>query len=435
MSNMALFTRNSAVMPGGLTSNNRKIDRDIVFVSAKGAELVDADGQRYIDYNCAFGGTILGHCDPYIAEAVYASMQQIDLIGLGTTKPEGDLAERLVSLIPSAEQVMLVNSGSEATYHALRLSRAVTGRQKIVKFQGGYHGWYDYVAMNVITPETHIGQQHRLSAGMLEAAATETIVARYNDEADMERVFQQYGHEIAAVIIEPIQHNIGGVKATDNFLKKLRELTTLHGSILIFDEVITCFRHGLGGYQSLCGIMPDLTTIGKAIANGMPISAVVGKRDLIQRCAPPPNGDVFLAGTFNGAPPCVAAAMATIDRLSEDTSYPHLYHLGDTMRAQLDGIFERLGIAAQTGGYGSVWVPYFFTGAYHRYEDLLANDDALDRKFRSRMIDFGCLTSPTPLKRYNFTLAHTDEHVAQTLTAAEHALSELAGRPHTKVYA
>jgi glutamate-1-semialdehyde 2,1-aminomutase len=428
--NVELMERSARFIPGGITSTNRRIDRPLVFVESSGSKVTDANGRSYIDYNCAFGATILGHCHPAIAEAVSASLRTLDLVGLSATEVEGQLAQALVELIPSAEQVMFVNSGSEATYHALRLARAVTGRKFIVKFQGGYHGWYDYVAMNVITEKSRIGTRQTMSAGTLQAAAEHTIVARFNDAGALRELFQRQGHEIAAVIIEPIQHNIGAVRATGSFLHDLREVTREHNSILIFDEVITCFRHAMGGYQAICGIEPDLTTIGKAIANGVPISAVVGRRELIRRCAPPPVGDVFLAGTFNGAPFAAAAALATIEELGKPGSYERLYGLGDAMRRGLDDIFARVGITAQAGGYGSVWLPYFMKGAIDRYEDLLDNDSALDVAFRIAMIDKGCLTTPTPLKRYNFTLAHTEVDLAHTLQAAEDTLRDFGRQRH-----
>jgi glutamate-1-semialdehyde 2,1-aminomutase len=424
-SNAVLHEKKCRVLPGGITSTNRRIDRSLVFVRAQGAYVYDADDRTYVDYNCAFGATLLGHCAPAVTKAVTESLQKIDLIGLGSTQIEGDIAHALTQIIPSAEQVMLVNSGSEATYHALRLARACTGRKKIVKFQGGYHGWYDYVAMNVITPAERIGEQHWLSAGTLAAAAEHTLVARFNDLAALEELFAREGEHIAAVIVEPIQHNIGAVLASDAFLQGLRALTQQYGTVLIFDEVITGFRHGLGGYQAVCGVRPDLTTVGKGMANGLPIAAVVGSAKFIGRCAPPPQGDVFLAGTYNGAPVAAAAALAVIAELSKPHAYPHLYDLGDQMRNGLNDLFTRFGVTAQAGGYGSVWLPYFFRGKIERYEDLLQNDTALDIAFRRGMIDRGFLTTPTPLKRYNFTLAHTREDAARTLQAAEDTLRDI----------
>jgi glutamate-1-semialdehyde 2,1-aminomutase len=425
--------RNAVVLPGGMTSTNRKVDRPLVFTAARGADVVDADGRTYVDYNCAFGATLLGHCQPAIAKAVFDTMNGgIDLIGLSATSLEGELAARIVASVPSAEQAMFVNSGSEATFHALRLARAVTGRQQIVKFQGSYHGWHDYVAMNVATPRDAIGSKHLLSAGVLPAASNATTVARFNDVEALDQLLRRSGHDIAAIIIEPIQHNIGSVVATATFLQALRQKTREHGVVLIFDEVVTGFRHGLGGYQEICGITPDLTTLGKAMANGMPIAALVGKRELMERCAPPPTGDVMIAGTYNGAPACVAAALKTMDLL-DAAAYDHLYRLGETMRSGLQDIFDRLSVPAQAAGFGSVWLPYFFSGDFLRYEDLLANDDSMDRAFRAGMIDRGFLTTPTPLKRYNFSVAHNAEHVARTLEAAEDVVRALRGAPSREI--
>jgi glutamate-1-semialdehyde 2,1-aminomutase len=208
-----------------------------------------------------------------VAEAI----ENIDLIGVGTGELELQLARKIVQHVPSAEKVLFCNSGSEATYSALRVARAATGRRKLVKFQGCYHGWHDAVAMNVITPAEKVGQKHLLSAGMTPEVVDDTLVLRFNDVEQLTSTIEQHGSEIAAVILEPIPHNIGNVLPHNEFLQALRQLTTEHGIVLIFDEVVTGFRHSLGGYQALAGVTPDLTTMGKAIANGFPLAALCGR--------------------------------------------------------------------------------------------------------------------------------------------------------------
>jgi glutamate-1-semialdehyde 2,1-aminomutase len=218
--------------------------------------------------------------------AVRATIERLDIIGTGVTAIEVELAETLCGLIPSAERVLLTNSGSEATYAALRLARAVTGRNKIVKFQGTYHGWHDAVLMNVISPAEKIGQYDPLSLGMLPEVIKNTIILPFNDIEAVGEALQQHADEIAAILVEVIPHNIGCVLPRPEFLTALRELTQRHGVLLIFDEVITGFRHALGGYQSIAGVTPDLSTFAKAMANGYPIAALAGKAQYMDRFGP-----------------------------------------------------------------------------------------------------------------------------------------------------
>ncbi|MEF9672625.1 aminotransferase class III-fold pyridoxal phosphate-dependent enzyme [Pseudomonas sp. PCH446] len=232
-------------------SPSRKLGQPYAFVRAEGAYLFDADGQRHTDFHCGFGAHVLGHGHPAIRERVYEVTQRIDLIGAGITDLEVEVAEALVSYIPCAEQISFCNSGSEATYHALRLARAATGRKRIIKFQGGYHGWHDYVAMNGQTARERIGQFDPMSDGILQAAADYTTILPYNNADAVEQFLKTHPGEVAAIIVEPIAHNMGSVAATDAFLKDLRSLTTDHGVVLIFDEVITGFRHALGGISPL----------------------------------------------------------------------------------------------------------------------------------------------------------------------------------------
>jgi glutamate-1-semialdehyde 2,1-aminomutase len=256
------------------------------------------DGNEYVDYHAAFGPIVLGHCDAEVDKAAAEATRELGLMGIGTTELEIEAAEAISEHVPSAEMVHFCNSGSEATYNAVRLARAVTGRPKLVKFQGCYHGWHDYLCMNVISPRDRLGKHDPGSAGMLPEALQNTIVLTFNSVPELEQAFAESGDEIAAVILEPIPHNIGCVMPRPEFLKALRELTKRNGSLLIFDEVITGFRHALGGYQAICGVTPDLTTLAKSMANGYPCAALCGKRDFMQRFATA-GGDVFFAGTYN----------------------------------------------------------------------------------------------------------------------------------------
>ncbi len=410
-------------IPGGVSSANRRVEPNLAFVRAEGAYLFDADGRHYIDYHAAFGPLILGHCNPEVNRRVAETLERIDLVGVGPGELEVELARKIVEHVPSAEMVLFCNSGSEATYSAIRLARAATCRRRIVKFQGCYHGWHDAVAMNVISPPDRIGRKDPLSAGMTPEVVEDTIVLPFNDAEELARAFDASGEEIAAVIVEPVPHNIGCVLPDPEFLRALRGLTREHGALLIFDEVITGFRHGLGGYQRVCGVAPDLTTLGKAIANGYPLAALCGRADLMERCGP--DGDVFFSGTFNAHPAGVVASLATIEVLERPGSYERLFGLGDRARSGLEEVHARLGIEAVVSGFGSVFVTYFMSGPVRSYTDLLRNDAERDLRYRRGMIERGVYVLPVSLKRNHVSLAHSEEDVDRTLDAAEDTLRHL----------
>ncbi|MGY2199289.1 aspartate aminotransferase family protein [Pseudomonas gingeri] len=423
--NQSLYARAEKVLPGGHLSPSRKLGQPYAFVRAEGAYLFDADGQRHTDFHCGFGAHVLGHGHPAIRERVYEVTQRIDLIGAGITDLEVEVAEALVRYIPCAEQIAFCNSGSEATYHALRLARAATGRKRIIKFQGGYHGWHDYVAMNGQTARERIGQFDPMSDGILQAAADFTTVLPYNDAEAVERFLKAHPGEVAAIIVEPIAHNMGSVAATDAFLKDLRRLTTDHGVVLVFDEVITGFRHALGGYQSIVGVTPDLATFGKAASSGYPVGFIAGKRELMHLIGESGARGVFMGGTCNGTPSTLAAVQATLEELARPGTYENLFALGDYMRAQLNAIVQRLGIPAQSAGYGSAWLLYFFEGPYSQYTDLLRNDDRRDMAFRRHLIERHHIFQPLQLKRLYLSTAHTREILDESLDVIESVLASL----------
>jgi glutamate-1-semialdehyde 2,1-aminomutase len=423
--NQVLYQRAQQVLPGGHLSPSRKLGQPYAFVRAEGAYLYDANGQRHTDFHCGFGAHVLGHGNQAIRNRVAQVSERIDLIGAGITDLEVETAEALVECIPCAEQVAFCNSGSEATYHALRLARAVTGAQRIIKFQGGYHGWHDYVAMNGQTSRERMGSFDPMSDGILFDAARYTTILPYNDVEAVENYLRANPGQVAAIIVEPIAHNMGSVAATSTFLQALRRLTVEHGVILIFDEVITGFRHALGGYQSIVGVTPDLATFGKAASSGYPVGLVAGRRDLLERVGQTGERGVFMGGTFNGTPSTLAAVLATIEELSREGVYERLFALGDYMRTQLDGIIQRLGLPAQSAGYGSVWLMYFFEGAYSQYSDLLRNDDALDLAFRKQLIEQRHIFQPLPLKRLYLSTSHTTQILDESLELIETTLKAL----------
>ena len=424
MTNASLFQRATAVTPGGVNSGIRGLPDPIVWERAEGAKLYDTDGDVYLDYHAAFGPIILGHNHPAVNAAVAQAMTQVDLIGAGTTELEIRLAEKIVEHLPSAEMALIFASGTEATYLAQRLARAATGRVKLVKFQGCFHGWHDYLLMNIISAPEKIGQKDPASAGMLPEAIENTIVLPFNDTEALERTVKTQGHEIAAIILEPIPHNIGCVLPQLEFVQTLRRLCDERGIILIFDEVITGFRHGLGGYQEKLGITPDLTTLAKAIANGYPCAALAGREELMMRFSSA-GGDVFVGGTYNGHPLATAAALATIAELEDGAVHQHIFRLGDKARRGLQEIADRLDIDMTVAGYGSVFVPYFMSGAITRYADLLRNNTEADTRFRTEMTKRGIFMLPLAMKRNHISAAHTDADVDRTLNAAEDVLKEM----------
>ncbi|WP_436775148.1 aspartate aminotransferase family protein [Yinghuangia sp. YIM S09857] len=411
------------VIPGGVNSATRYIGEPYSFVSGDGAYVTDADGRRYLDYHAAFGAMVLGHNAPVVNDAVRAAVDGPGLIGLGVSELEIELAQRVVEVIPSAESAISTMSGTEATFQAVRLARAVTGRPYIVKFQGGFHGSHDAVARNVISaPERAYGRDP-LSKGILDAALDATLVAEFNDLESVRTLLDRHPGQVAAVIMEPIPHNVGALVPTQEFVEGLRALTAETGTVLIFDEVITGFRHALGGYQEVCGVTPDLTTFGKGIANGVPIGGLAGRRDLMEHFNHT-GGDVLLAGTFNGSPISSAAAIATIDHLRANPDfYERTHSLGRRMRDGLSAIVADLGIDATAAGFGGVFALYFAKGPIRGYRDLMRNDNTAYVAFHRRMTEAGHLMLPMALKRNHISGAHTAEEVEGTLSAAADVLA------------
>ena len=420
-----LAARASAVIPGGVNSGQRRVPglEDLVVTATSGSTFTDAEGRVFTDYHSAFGPPLLGHNDPDVDAAAAAAGRSVGLMGVGVTPVEIELAERLVNAVPSVEKVLLTCTGSEATFHALRLARTVTGRRHVIKFQGCYHGWHDAVAMNVISPLERIGTKDPLSGGILPEVLAATIVCPFNDAAAVERALEEHDGDVAAIILEPIPHNIGTVLPKPGFLERLRELASKHGTVLVFDEVITGFRHGLGGYQAIAGVTPDLTTLGKAMANGWPVSALGGRADLMDQFSTTPGRPAFFAGTFNGHPATTAAALATIEKLEREPVHEHVFALGERTRTGLQALYDRLGVPAVVAGFGSVFVSYFLAGPVESYDDVLRNDVDLFVGYRHELIKDGIFELPLNLKRSHFSYAHTDDDVDRLLEATEAAVT------------
>jgi glutamate-1-semialdehyde 2,1-aminomutase len=421
--NVRLHEESKKFVPGGLHTAIRIIEPPLCIRRAQGAYIWDEDNKRYIDYHAAFAPIILGHCYPAVVDRVIDTIRETDLYGVTTTYLELELAKKIVEHVPSVEQVLICCTGSEATFHAIRLARAVTGRRKIIKFQGCYHGWHDYVLRNVISRREVVNKWDPGSAGMLQEAIENTLVCRFNNLDDVEQAFRTNPGDVAGIILEPIPHNVGCILPKQEFLQGLRKICDRDDSVLIFDEVITGFRHNIGGYQSICGVTPDLTTMGKAIANGYPMAAIGGKRDMMQRFNTRVGGDVFFSGTFNGHASCLAAALATIETLEGGDVHKHIFRLGERMREGLRSIIDRLGVPAMVAGYGSVFTVYFMQERpIENFDALLDNDAALYVRYRQELMKRGVFEIPMNLKRNHISYSHTQEDIDWTLGVAEEAM-------------
>jgi glutamate-1-semialdehyde 2,1-aminomutase len=418
-----LLTEAAEYIPGGVNTCRRQSTQGLCFERGEGAYLWDLDGRRYTDYHAAYGAILLGHSHPAVTERVSAAIRDTVLFGAGVTRAEVDLARKIVEHVPSADQVVVCNSGSEATYHAIRLARGVTGREKIVKFQGCYNGFHDYVLRNVLSAPELVGRRDPQSKGMLDAAIDATLVCRFNDLDDVEQTLAANPDQVAAIVVEPVAHNSPGLLPRPGFLEGLRRVCDREGVLLIFDEVITGFRHHIGGYQAICGVMPDVTTLGKAIANGFPLAAIAGRREHMERYNTHPQGDVHFGGTFNGNSVAVEAGLATIEQLEDGSVHERLFALGERMRDGLREIADRAGIPAVVGGFGSLFVLCFMEGPLETYDDVLRNDTELFMRYRRELVARGVFEMPESLGRSHISASHTEDDVDRSLAAAEEALA------------
>ncbi len=422
----SILKNNQRFIPGGVVSVNRATHPEIAFVRGEGAYIWDADGNRYIDYHAAFAPHVLGHNDLYVSEAVMAAIEKKwSLFGTGTTEWEGRLAELICENIPWVESVQFLNTGSEATYQALRVARAATGRDHIIVMQGGYNGWHNEVSCNLMTPLGEVGPSISpgeypyipISAGVPLQHQELVHPINFNDLQSVKYVCEKY--PVAALIAEPILQNIGVVKPSPGYLQGLRDLSSQFGYVLIFDEVKTGFRHALGGYASIAGVRPDLVIYGKALANGYPISALGGRKDLMEFFVHPDKRKrVLLAGTYNAHPVPVAAAIATIERLLTNNGeiYAHLESMGKAIEDGLSAIISRVGLEAVVARQGSAFCLYFMDHCPKDWHDLAAhNDFDTDKKFRTELIHRGIYVFPEAAKQWSISSAHSKSDIEETL--------------------
>jgi glutamate-1-semialdehyde 2,1-aminomutase len=416
----ALRDRAATLFPGGVNSPVRAYravgGEPPIIVRGRGPHVWDADGRQYIDLVGAFGPMILGHADPAVVAALHV---QVDLGGpFGATSPgEIELGGAIRAAMPSMERMRFVSSGTEAVMSALRVARAATGRDLIVKFAGGYHGHADS-----LLAEAGSGlatQSLPASAGVPAAAAALTLVAPYNDFDAVRLLFARYPGQIAAVIVEPVAANMGVVAPRAGFLEGLRALTREHGSLLVFDEVITGFRVAHGGAQTMYGIAPDLTTLGKVIGGGLPIGAYGGRSDLMALVAP--DGPVYQAGTLSGHPLAMAAGVATLRSLS-DASYAELDRLGASLETGLLAAAAGAGQTVSVARVGSLLTLFFRATAPSDFEEVQAADNGRFAPFFRSMRSAGILLAPSPHEAWFLSLAHTETEVAAVVAAAAEAL-------------
>jgi glutamate-1-semialdehyde 2,1-aminomutase len=407
-----LFRQAKSLLPGGVSSPVRAISPHPFYTSrAEGPYLWDADGNRFVDFCLAYGPMILGHRHPEILGAVEAQLQKGWLYGT-PSELEVKLAERVTGLYPGIDMLRFVSTGTEATMASLRIARGCTGRDRIVKVEGGFHGAHDSVLIKAGSGATTLGVPD--SKGVPPDTAKNTLQVAYNDLDGLDKLLKRFSGEVAAFIIEPVMGNVGPVLPKEGYLQGVREITEEHGVLLIFDEVITGFRLSLGGAQKLYGIKPDLTTLGKIIGGGFPIGIVGGRRDLMEQVAP--SGGVYQAGTFNGSPVSLAAGMATLDVLERDRVLDRLNDRGDTFRRALSEIVSDLKLSYSVVGVASMF-KVFFGEVPCNYAQALACDKAGYLKFFRKMLEDGIFLTPSQFETDFLSDAHTDQILEKTLEA------------------
>ena len=420
-----LFTRALELIPGGVNSPVRafkSVGGEPFFAQrAEGAYLYDVDGNRYVDYVGSWGPMIAGHAHPHVLEAVARTMR--DGLSFGVPNPlEVTMAETIARLVPSCEMVRMVNSGTEATLSAIRLARGATGRARIVKFEGCYHGHGDSFLVKAGSGVMTLGLPN--SPGVPAALADLTLTLPYNDFDAATRLFEEIGQEIAALIIEPIVGNANCILPREGYLQHLRALCTKHGALLIFDEVMTGFRVALGGAQARYGITPDLSTFGKIIGGGMPVGAYGGRRELMQQIAP--AGPIYQAGTLSGNPVAMAAGLATLDLIQAPGFHDELERRTHALCDGLEAAAREAGVAFCTTRAPGMFGLYFRTEPVETFEDAKASDTARFNRFFHAMLRRGVYLAPSAFEAGFVSSAHGEAEIAHTLAAAREAFAEVA---------
>jgi glutamate-1-semialdehyde 2,1-aminomutase len=424
MTNQELFERAQRRIPAGVNSPVRAFravgGTPPFFERASGAHLWDAEGRRYIDYLGSWGPMVLGHTHPAVVEAVQEAASRALSFG-APTEAEVELAELLCRLVPSLEMVRLVSSGTEATMTAIRLARGFTGRSLIVKFEGCYHGHADALLVKAGSGALTFG--HPSSAGVPADTASHTLVLDFNAVDQINSVFQKQGKDIAAVIVEPVAGNMNLVLPAPGFLDTLRNQCTRHGAVLILDEVMTGFRVALGGAQARFGIRPDLTTLGKVIGGGLPVGAVGGRRDIMERIAP--LGPVYQAGTLSGNPVAVAAGLATLKLIQERTFFDNIEATTRRLAEGLEAEAARADVAFSAQSIGSMFGIYFRSSPPVSFAEVMQADKERFNRFFHEMLKRGVYLAPSAYEAGFVSAAHGATEIEETLGAARAAFAEV----------
>ena len=418
-----LFARAVELMPGGVNSPVRAfrgVGGTPRFIkSASGATITDVDGRSYIDYVGSWGPMILGHANPEVLDALAEVATRGTSFG-APTELEIELAEEIVAAIPSIEMVRMVSSGTEATMSAIRLARGVTGRNKLVKFEGCYHGHGDSLLVKAGSGVATLGLPD--SPGVPAALAENTLTVPFNDPDLLEQVFQQHS-DIAAVIIEPVVGNMGCVAPQDGYLQAVREITRQHGALLIFDEVMTGFRVARGGAQERYGIRPDITTLGKIIGGGLPVGAYGASKDLMRNIAP--AGPIYQAGTLSGNPLSMTAGLVTLRRLRDKSLYDQLERATERLCAGLSAAAVAAGFVTTTNRVGSMWTSFFQEGPVTDWTSANKSDRQLFGGFFHAMLEEGIYLAPSQFEAGFVSIAHTHEIIDRTIEAAGKAFGRM----------
>ncbi|MDP3686331.1 MAG: glutamate-1-semialdehyde 2,1-aminomutase [Sulfurimicrobium sp.] len=422
--NAELFEQSQQRIPGGVNSPVRAFrsvgGTPVFFKRGLGPRLWDEDDKAYIDYVGSWGPAILGHAQPDVVRAVQEAAANGLSFGAPTAQ-ELDIAELLCQLVPSMEQVRLVSSGTEATMSAIRLARGFTGRSKIIKFEGCYHGHADFLLVKAGSGALTFGNPS--SAGVPAEVAAQTVVLDYNDVAGLTQAFQSIGNEVAAVIVEPVAGNMNLIAPKPEFLKAMRDLCSQYGSVLIFDEVMTGFRVGLHSAQGLFGITPDLTTLGKVIGGGMPVGAFGGRREIMEKLAP--LGPVYQAGTLSGNPVAVAAGLATLKLLQSPGFYENLTRMTQKLTDGLTAVAKEAGVIFCAQSVGGMFGLYFSATPPASYAEVMRCDKEAFNRFFHAMLEEGIYLAPSAFEAGFVSAAHGDAEIEATLEAARRVFAKL----------
>jgi glutamate-1-semialdehyde 2,1-aminomutase len=418
-----LFERANELMPGGVNSPVRAfrgVGGTPRFIrSAKGAMMTDADGRTYIDYVGSWGPMILGHADDEVIEALREALMNGTSYG-APTELEIQMAEEVIDAVPSVEMVRMVNSGTEATMAAIRLARGVTGKNKIVKFEGCYHGHGDSFLVKAGSGVATLGLPD--SPGVTDAVAQNTLTVPFNDVVALENIFAEH-KDIAAVIIEPVVGNMGCVPPKENYLQNIREITSKNNALLIFDEVMTGFRLSRGGAQELYGVMPDITALGKIIGGGLPVGAYGASKELMRNIAP--AGSIYQAGTLSGNPLAMTVGLATLKRLRDKTVYEKLERAGQRLCRGMSEAAKEFGFETVTNRVGSMFTMFFTNEPVTDWTSASKSNREMFGKFFHAMLNEGIYLAPSQFEAGFIGLAHTEELIDRTIEATRNAFKQL----------